>query len=203
MDGKFRPMAMPHLKKLHEDMLAKGEQRCIFDYSWNGLELSVFFLADSSPFALGLGKKGEKRDFIEFEIEERSCLIDTYLGDGYDRFCEFLEIPPAIGRCFSPKNFFKDLDEHAPVKIASKDGKTPEKPTIDLSRITEPEKVFFAGWRDNNKWNVRVSDENLAKTRLLHGESAYARCKKSNLSSCWSAKQKRKGSNTTTNSLDF
>ncbi|WP_228961878.1 DUF6037 family protein [Xanthomonas axonopodis pv. poinsettiicola] len=57
--------------------------------------------------------------------------------------------------------------------------------------VEEADKLHLCVWRDNTVRRERVSYANLAKTRRLLGENAYALCRRRKLSTCWTDDPRR------------
>ena len=177
-------MKLDKLINLYKDMKNNNIERYRFDYQNGKGIFDIFFFIDETPFILLFGAKGAN---FSFEIEVKNGFnIDINLDkDTYKKLIEFLGIKYAKGNPFSTFKFFEDFNTKIP-DIAKKSNIAKPQQIINYrNNVEESEKIYFWKWLDNTKQGNQVSNENLEKTRKLLGVKAYERCKKKNISSCW------------------
>lgn len=167
-------------------MKYRNERRVQFDFEYNKVKADAFFFIDCAPYILALGVKGTQY-YFEFEI--KGFCIDAYIQpeDNFEKFKKAFQIganPQSKGQ-FSTIQFFKYINDTFPQDFKERSAKPARPQTIARyhSNIEESDRIYFIGFRDNNKRNSHV--RNLDKTLRLMGEEAYERCKRENLSTCW------------------
>lgn len=181
-------MKLDGLVALYKSMKTQGIERYRFEYKCGRAVFDVFFFIDGSPFLLLFGVKAEN---FSFEIEvQNGFVIDHKLdNETYKRLCEILGLDYDPVRPFSPWNFFSEFNSKIPKTAIATQVAQPHD-VAPYKRIVEEEnKIYFVGWRDNQKWGSNVQQSNLDKTMKLLGERAHKRCKEKNISSCWSDKK--------------
>ena len=177
-------MKLNGLIDLYKDMKKNNIERYRFDYKNGKGNFDIFFFLDETPFILLFGAKGAN---FCFEIEVKNGFnIETNLDrDTYKKLIEFLGIEYSEGNPFSTFKFFEDFNTKIP-NVAKKSNIAKPQQIINYRcDVEESEKIYFWKWLDNTKHGNNVSNENLEKTKKLLGIKAYERCKKKNISSCW------------------
>jgi hypothetical protein len=180
-------MKLDRLEPLYKSMRFHNIERYRFEHKVRVAVFDVFFFTDESPFLLLFGVKA--KNFC-FELKVKSGFVIDHQLDGltYKGLCKVLELEYDPENPFSPWNFFSEFNSNIP-KVAFANQKSKPQDVASYRRFSEePDKVYFCGWRDNDKRDEKV--KNLAKTRTLLGEKAYQRCKDKNISSCWTANEK-------------
>ncbi|ELK43371.1 DUF6037 family protein [Brevibacillus borstelensis] len=171
------------LKELYTDMKAKGIKRYKFAFTYNKVGFDIFFFTDEIPFKLMFGVKAHN---FYFEVNvNNGFIIDTNIGDKYTQLRKILGVQYDPDNPFKTFYFFTEFNKRIPQFANVKN--TPEPSDIASYRkdIEESDKIYFMGWRDNEKRGDKVSSENLYKTRLLLDYEAYLICKRKNISSRW------------------
>lgn len=101
------------------------------------------------------------------------------------KLIKFLGIKYSKDNPFSTFKFFEDFNTKIPQIVNKTNIAQPQQIIKYLNNVEESEKNYFWKWLDNTKQGNKVSKANLEKTRKLLGVKAYERCKKKNISSCW------------------
>lgn len=171
---------------LYKQMKSKDEVRVQFDFEYNNVNADAFFFIDCTPFILALGVR-RTQYYFEFKIKD-GFLIDPWIdGDTFERFKKAFQIGTNTQNKgqFSTIQFFNYVNDTFPQDFKQKCTKPARPQTIAQyhSDIEESDRIYFIGFRDNNKRNSRV--RNLDKTLRLMGKEAHDRCKRENLSTCW------------------
>lgn len=164
-------------------MNTKRIKRYKFAFTYNSVSFEVFFFIDETPFKLMFGVKAHN---FYFEVNvTNGFVIDTNLGNKYTQLRKILGLQYDPDNPFKTFYFFSEFNNWIP-KHALVNNK-PEPSDIAYYRrdIEESEKIYFMGWKDNEKRGEQVSPKNLQKTRLLLDYGAYLICKRKNISSRW------------------
>ena len=185
-------MKLNGLQVLYNDMKQQNIDRYRFTYTNGKGIFDIFFFIDETPFVLLFG--AQKANF-SFELEvQKGFNIDTMLSqDIYFALRDYLGIKSSSGNPFSSNKFFNDFDINIPNTANINNIPKPHQVIKYRNNVEESDKIYFLKWLDNTKQNNQVSDDNLKKTKDILGQQAYLRCKKKNISSCWtedSTKQK-------------
>lgn len=177
-------MKLDGLIPLYQSMTFQRIGRYKFEYLAGKAVFDVFFFIDDSPRILLFGVKAENFSF-EVKVTD-DFLIDHVLEHStYKKLCEVLGLKYDPDRPFSPKSFFSEFNANIPGFANPNSKFQPHDFARYRSVAEEAHKIYFTGWRDNNKWGVNVQESNLTKTRDLLGMNAYLRCRQKNISSCW------------------
>jgi hypothetical protein len=177
-------MKLDGLVNLYRSMKSQGIDRCRFEYRHGRALFDVFFFIDDSPFILLFGAKGEAFSF-EVEVTSGFNINPTLDSATYKELCRILGLEYDPNNPFSPKGFFAQFNQHVP-RTASINANAEPHDIAQYRNVAEEEdKIYFLGWRNNDRRGERVSEVNLAKTKDLLGKKAYDRCNSKNISSCW------------------
>jgi Family of unknown function (DUF6037) len=181
-------MKLDRLESLYRSMKFHDIERYRFEYKVRVAVFDVFFFTDESPFLLLFGVKAKNFCF-DLKVDPSSFVIDHLLDPlTYKGLCKVLELEYDPENKFSPWKFFFEFNSKIPKVAFANQKSKPQDVARYRSFSEEPDKVYFCGWRDNDKRGDKV--QNLDKTRALLGEKAYQRCKDKNISSCWTANEK-------------
>lgn len=178
-------MKMPGLRALYMSMSEARESRRAFEIRNGRARLRIIFLADDSPMALLISVIG-KGFYFEREIS-KNFELNAYLGDDYTRLKAALDIgPDATGPAFLTSEFFRAIDREIPDNVSHTKSVAPDdiRPHARRRDVDEADKLYYLGLKSNGEGR-RVTAANLKKTRFILGAVAHARCKRRNLSSCW------------------
>ncbi|AIG26118.1 DUF6037 family protein [Brevibacillus laterosporus] len=176
-------MKLTGMKELYADMKTKYIKRYKFAFVYKNVIFDVFFFIDEVPFKLIFGVKTHNF-YFEMDVNN-GFIINTNIGSKYIRLCNIL------GLKYDPKNPFKtfylftEFNKKIPKQADIKNTPIPSDIAYYRRDVEESEKIYFMGWKDNEKRKEKVSPENLNKTRLILGYDAYQICKKKNTSSRW------------------
>ncbi|EFU43417.1 hypothetical protein PVOR_03650 [Paenibacillus vortex V453] len=171
------------LRELYADMRTKGIKRYKFGFTYNSVSFDIFFFADETPFKLMFGVKAHN---FYFEVSvDKGFVIDTNLGDKYTQLRKILGLQYDPDNPFKTFYFFSEFNNRIPKHADDKNKPEPSDIAYYRRDIEESEKIYFMGWRDNEKLKEKVSPENLYKTRMLLDYGAYLICKRKNISSRW------------------
>ncbi|MEK4286670.1 DUF6037 family protein [Paenibacillus sp. FSL P4-0502] len=171
------------LKELYTDMKTKGIKRYKFVFTYSSVSFDVFFFTDETPFKLMFGVKAHN---FYFEVNvTKGFVIDTNLGDKYTQLRKILGLQYDPDNPFKTFYFFSAFNKKIPKRADVNHKPEPSDIAYYRSDIEESEKIYFMGWRDNEKRGEKVGAENLHKTRLLLDFEAYLTCKRKNISSRW------------------
>jgi Family of unknown function (DUF6037) len=182
-------MKLDRLEPLYQSMRFHNIERYRFEYKVRVAVFDVFFFTDESPFLLLFGVKAKNFCF-ELKVDPSSFIIDHQLDPlTYKGLCKVLELEYDPKNPFSPWKFFSEFNSKIPKVAFANQKSKPQDVAQYRSFSEEPDKIYFCGWSDNDKLGKKV--QNLDKTRALLGEKAYQRCKTKNISSCWTANEKR------------
>ena len=105
------------LRDLHIDILKHKQTYDVFDYSHNGIQFSVIFDVDCSPFKLILIKKMSSQ-YLILDVFA-GYKIDTYLGEKLHILKEMLELKNGKTK-FSTNKFFEEFNAKIPHAVQSK-----------------------------------------------------------------------------------
>ena len=177
-------MKLEGIVNLYQSMKSQNIDRYRFDFRFGKALFDVFLFIDESPFILLFGLKSEN---FSFEIlVKQGFKIDPMLDrDIYKELCRVLGLKYDPDNPFSIQNFFKEFDKSIPNQAFTAQNAMPHEVANYRSFTEEADKIYFLGWRDNTKREEQVGILNLEKTRKLLGKKAFDRCKKKNVSSCW------------------
>ncbi|PHU99610.1 DUF6037 family protein [Iodobacter sp. BJB302] len=165
-------------------MRSQSIDRYKFEFKSGKAIFDVFFFTDGAPFILLFGVKSEN---FSFEIEvANGFIIDHKLEhDIYKKLCEVLGLEFNKEKPFSPCDFFTEFNSKIPEQAFPHQRAMAHDVAQYKRFVEEINKIYFFGWRDNEKRKTNVQQSNLDKTRSLLGEKAYKICKEKNISSCW------------------
>lgn len=179
-----------HLEFLLENMRSKEMSKCVFGFQYNAHPFSCIFVIDTTPFCLYITSLGEMPFCIEKKVN-KDYTISTYLsGDEYKKLSKYLDLHYDKEHPFMPGAFFQSLDTDIK-KIDIRETKYSDvlKAARLNRKVEEENKIFFCGWRNNNIRKYHVRPDNLEKTRLAFGDEVANKCRRLNLSSCWTDKE--------------
>jgi Family of unknown function (DUF6037) len=180
-------MKLDRLTLLYKSMKSQDIERYRLEYKVGKAVFDIFFFTDGSPFLLLFGVKIENFSF-ELEVMPGFVINHQLDRDTYKGLCQVLGLEYNPERPFSPWNFFSEFNSRIPQQSSASQKAKPQDVAPYRSFTEEPDKVYFCGWRDNDKRGEKV--QNLEKTRALLGEKAYQTCKDKNISSRWTADEK-------------
>ena len=183
LENEVTILKLDGLKSPYVDMKEKKIKRCRFPFTFNNVHFDVFFFIDEIPFKLMFGVKA-KNFYFEVDVH-KGFIIDPNIGDKYLRLCEALGLKFNPNSPFKTVYFFSEFNKTIPKTIENNNYPRTNEIAYYRRDIEESEKIFFMGWKDNEKRGEHVRPENLRKTRLLLGYDAYLRCKEKNISSRW------------------
>ena len=176
---------MQGLHRLHQIMRANGDSRARFSISHNLVDFECLFLVDVTPYEFVLAAVGHPDVAVVCQVR-KGYYVDADFGDDYKPLARLFNQGAETFVPFRPGIFLQEIDSAVPVNY--------RKPTVtEVAKIyrhhlDEADKPYFIGWLDNNlKPPNRVSDSNLEKTKRCFGNGAYETCKRTNLSSRWTA----------------
>jgi hypothetical protein len=175
-------MKLDGLILLYKSMKFQDIERYRFEYKVGKAVFDIFFFTDGSPFVLLFGVKAENFSF-ELEVMPRFVINHQLDRDTYKGLCQVLGLEYKPEHPFSPWNFFSEFNSRIPQRASAHQKAKPQDVALYRSVAEESDKIYFCGWRDNDKRGHEV--RNLDKTRALLGETAYQRCRQKNISSCW------------------
>lgn len=182
-------MRMDGLARMHTSMQHAGLTRAKFRVRHNHLTFAGLFLADVKPYELALACLGH--DFVLIFDVTRNYEVSAYLGEQYGALATALATGAGSGNPLRSSDFLREIDAALPRTVGLGDRPTPSDVVHVYRDVEEADKVHLCGWRDNTVRKERVSDANLAKTRRLLGQDAYALCRRRNLSTCWTDDPRR------------
>jgi hypothetical protein len=178
--------ALGALRLLHQRMREEGVDRTTFSYRNNRARLDVVFLIDETPYVLLIGVRGETPYSFELPVLP-GYRVPLLFNEHLKPLMDALGVRPNPDSPFRTSLFLDDLDRHIPDYVNARD-----LPTDLLSRraaasdVEEADKVYFVGWVAHGDGR-RVSAQNLDKTHRILGAATAERCRRSNVSSRWSA----------------
>ena len=177
-------MKLSGIQSLYNDMRKQSIDRYRFDYKNGKGHFDIFFFIDEQPFILLFGAKGGNFSF-EMQVK-KGFEIHTMLDkETLNKLLDFLGIKHSSENPFSTNNFFQDFNQNIPASANLSNIPKPQQIIKYRKNVEESEKIYFWKWLDNTKQSNNVSAENLEKTKQILGAKAYERCKKKNISSCW------------------
>lgn len=170
------------LESLHNNMKLNDMERVVFPFRYNEKGFSCIFITDILPYRLYLSTLGDKSITFELVINNK-YETSSYMKD-YNKLIEYLEIKYDPNHKFKPNDFFRSLNNKIPENCNNKPNYKDVILIVASHReIEESNKIYFCGWRNNKKGNVR--EGNLEKTRSVFGDDLAEICKKKNISSRW------------------
>lgn len=176
-------MQLTGLKSLYADMKRQKLERTIFKVLINNISFEVIYFIDSSPHSLAIGVKG-KNFFFEIPVE-KGFHIKTWLGENYSKVCEILGLKYDETNKYSSNKFFSEINKGIPSKVTNINIPTYKDIAPYRRDVEEADRIYFYGWKENDKTGGNVKPKNLEKTRAWLGENAFRMCKKYNVSSRW------------------
>ena len=178
---------MYKLKPIQRQMLKNKQLVISFQYKYNGETLKIL-LYNLEQNILAITKEGHK-EYISLLIN-KDCSIETEMEhDEYKILIKLLGIKYSKKNPFSPANFFFDLAQNIP------EYKTFSEENIHMCKyfvykyIDDAHKTSFLRFVNNGDKN-KVSTKNLNKTAIYFGKEKAENCKKYNISSAWTTKEK-------------
>lgn len=175
------------LRDLHLDILEHKKTYDVFDYSHNGIQFSIFFDVNCTPFKLIFIKK-KSNQYLIFDIMN-GYLINTYLDKKLKTLKCMLELKNGKTR-FSTNQFFEEFNRNIPHTIQNK--KISKKTISRIYNCEESEKIYMRELRDWDKYpelGKHATIKNKEKTRLLYPE-IYEEIKDKNISVFYTDKEK-------------
>lgn len=178
-------MIFTHLQQIYNDMQLNhpNEVADVFEVSFNRHIFRCLFIADSDGRTLFLSSTGENIFTIRLELNQ-SFEWNGFLGDDYNKLCNYLELQYNPNNRFVPSNFFEELNELFPVTFSANPHPREKAITIHRCYNSEEEKPYFTNWIHWTK--KHPSDENIALTASLIGFRDAQRCYNARVSSSWS-----------------
>jgi Family of unknown function (DUF6037) len=176
------------LQPLYKNMRSQKIERHKFCYKVNKAIFDVFFFVDESPFILFFGAKGENFSF-ELSVKNGFIIDDTLDEKTYGKLCKVLGLKYDPNNRFSPRKFFAEFNDRIPTQIGLSSIVEPSDLATYRDMAKDTDKIYFFGWKDNDKSKTSVKEVNLDKTKKLLGKKAYERCKSKNISSRWTARK--------------
>lgn len=167
-------------------MREDGVDRTIFSYRNNQARLDVVFLVDETPYVLLIGARGVIPYSFELPVLP-GYRVPLLFNEHLKPLMDALGVRPNPDSPFRTSLFLEDLNRHIPATVNARD-----LPTDLLVRrasasdVEEADKVYFVGWVAHSDGR-RVSPQNLDKTRRILGAATADRCRRSNVSTRWSA----------------
>ncbi|WP_240339690.1 DUF6037 family protein [Halobacillus ihumii] len=176
-------MKLSGLGNLHSSMRDQSIDRYKFNFTFNNVKFDVMYFIDEKPNILAFGIV-KHNYYFEIPVKE-GFYIKPFLEE-YSKFCKIMGFKYQPDNPFRPSKFFEEFNGQIPSNAKHKNVPKPHQIAVYRNDVEESEKIYFVKWRDNTKAGHQVSPENLEKTRKLLSYKAYLRCKKKNISSCWS-----------------
>jgi len=167
-------------------MLRVGIDRAKFRVTHNHLAFAGVFLADSTPWQLGLACIGHNFT-LRFDVSKR-YEISTYIHDDatVEALRTALRTGAGSGHRFSPSEFLREIDAALPATMTKNDRPRPADMVLHRRDVEDAEKIYLCGWEAHERGGKRhVTAENLHKTRALLGDADYAWCQRNDVSTKW------------------
>lgn len=184
--GSQPTKALSALRLLHQRMREEGVDRTTFSYRNNRARLDVVFLFDETPYVLLIGVRGEIPYSFELPVLP-GYRVPLLFNEHLKPLMDALGVRPNPDSPFKTSLFLEDLNRHIPDTVNARD-----LPTDILARrgtasdVEEADKIYFVGWVAHSDGR-HVSPRNLDKTRRILGTATADRCRRSNVSTRWSA----------------
>lgn len=185
--GDSQPMkVLRAFRTLHQRMREEDVDRTTFSYRNNRARLDVVFLVDETPYVLLIGVRGEIPYSFELPVLP-GYRVPLLFNEHLKPLMDALGVRPNPDSPFRTSLFLEDLNGHIPDSVNARD-----LPTDLLSRrvtasdVEEADKIYFVGWVAHSDGR-HVGPQNLDKTRRILGAATADRCRRSNVSSRWSA----------------
>lgn len=164
-------------------MNSKGIERAKFSFSFRGKQFEAIYFIDDQPHSLAIGIRKEN---FYFEVTVKPGFRIKSWIKNLSEFYRIMGFQDDPDNKFHPSVFFNELNRKIPANINNKNRPEPYEIAQYRTPAEEPDKIYHAGWVDNEKKGNQVSPENLQKTRDLLSYEAYKMCKEKNISSRWS-----------------
>ncbi|MFT9076316.1 DUF6037 family protein [Ethanoligenens sp.] len=183
-------MVLNGLRNLYKSMKSQKIQRYKFNFSYCGVNFDTFFFIDNEPFKLALGVIAYN---LYFEVRvDRGFVIKIQIEpETYKKLIEVLDFRYSKNGPFKPIYFFEALNKAIPHIARKQNVAKPHDIAVYITNVEESEKIYFCGWRDDEKRHEHVRLPNLEKTKKLLSHKAYIMCKEKNISSRWTADKDR------------
>lgn len=177
-------MKLTNLRMLHIDMQSNGITRQKFAFSFKNTLFDVLFFSDDVPMTLLFGVVGRNFSF-EISVGADYCIATQISSEIYTKLIEVLAIEYNPESPFRPWHFFSAFSESIPVHASKRSVPEPHDVAQYRRVVLDSKKIYFLGWRNNNKEGGHVTPDNLEKTKLLLGINTWKKCKEKNISSRW------------------
>lgn len=183
-------MILNGLLALYKSMKSQNIQRYKFNFSYCGVNFDTFFFIDDEPFKLDFGVLSHNL-FFEIRVYRGFVIKIQIEPETYKRLIEVLDFRFSKSGPFKPIYFFEALNKAIPHSARKQDVAKPHDIAVYITDVEESEKIYFCGWRDDEKRHQHVQLPNLRKTQKLLSHDAYIMCQEKNISSCWTADKDR------------
>lgn len=168
-----------------------GVTRQAFKFLVNGKNgrqviFSAAFIAEGMPWQLLLGARkhnrfGRLRVQYGFQIDPLDLTKDFIIWLSDELGLEYDPDDPFTRYKFVTNHLFPETPCEAQKRPVH-----PHEIPVDRSQMEEGEKIYFLHWLINGPGR-KVTEENLLKTKELISTEWADICRRSNISSCWSA----------------
>ncbi|MCU6599283.1 DUF6037 family protein [Peribacillus frigoritolerans] len=178
------------MKNLHQSMREQKIKRTKFDFKFNKAEFKCLFFIDENPYWLVLAIKGTNF-FIKLNVEVGYVINPILEPKDYFKLKELLGLKSSKEK-FSIKGFFETFNGKIPNTVRSSSVILPYETAPFFEYPEKTDGMYFVGWINHDGIKSNAQSPNLEKTKTLIGKEAYLICKKKNISSRWSDKEKYK-----------
>ncbi|ARZ01330.1 DUF6037 family protein [Yersinia ruckeri] len=183
-------MKLEGLKELYKDMKRNNVSRDQFQYKHNNVTFDIILFIDDSPFQLLFGAIGHQCSFFVNVLQGFKISPVITPKSAYYDLCKALGLTYDPANPFSTNKFFSDFALHIPSSISTK--KASILPVNYQALVNDDgKKTHFSHWKNNSDKSGNVTDDNLKKTYDAFGAEIKNFCRRKNISSCWSVKDKK------------
>ena len=180
-------MVLHGLRHLHKLLREANRTVTIFPYNVRQVKFTVLFSAVALPYELSLTARGDNF-FLLYHVSER-YEVEPDIKDRatYKALASLLKLNGSSDHILKPFQFLLELDKH--MKQLTSVTREPSPAEILQARpdLPERDRPYFWRWHPSGK----VSTENVAKTRLMLGETAAQHSLRIHVSSQWTDDYKK------------
>ena len=161
-------IVLDHLRPLAASIRRNGATYGVFDFTYNGVTIDIFFDLGKTPFAMGLLPRGTNFN-IWFEVKQGFRIRNSLSPAEYYGLVEVLGIQRDPINKFSVNKFLSFVNEQIPAECPRLNNSERQLIAQRVTTLEEGDKLIYdhlIDWSNGSTGNKR-SSKNSEKTRLL------------------------------------